>query len=487
MEGLYKKVSGTFLIKTIGLAIGFIFQISLTRNLEPTLYGKYSMIFTYSSILSVFVILGMDRNLIKEVAKIDNKKVTALNLLKFSIHISMFSIVILYTVILIFHKNFSKTLYFQSLIIVVTLISVIMKLFDGYLQGIGMIIKVTFFRVLLNSIIKIVFFIFLLNIKLNPFLAAICSFLMSEIICIILRAFEIKHSSTNLLSIKINKNYKINFIKYSLTLFLIAGIGILMQNIDKVMISFFLSFESVGIYKVSQNYVALISLFIAPFVAFWPMISKLYKENNILKIEIEMKKIIKIVSSLVIPMFFVFYFLNDKLLSIFGEMYITKESKNVLMILGAAFLIDAISGPIASILTMSNYAKYVLINNIISLIINIVLNYFFIKAYGVVGVALGTGFSIVISNIISIVEVKMLLNIFAYDIRNLIQIILFSLLSFVLGSWLNEILIIRNIYVYIVIFSGILYFVNIGVILLLKIKVIKKMIKNSRIFNKSII
>ena len=148
-----------------------------------------------------------------------------------------------------------------------------------------------------------------------------------------------------------------------------------------------------------------------------------------------MKKIVKIVTYLVIPMFFIFLFLNEKLLLIFGEDYVSEDAKIVLVVLAFAFLVDAISGPIGSILTMTNYAKYILVNNIISVVLNIILNFIFIKTLGIIGVAIATGISIIANNLISIIEVKLLLGIFSYDYKNLLQIFVFSTGNFILTRW----------------------------------------------------
>ncbi|WBW98666.1 oligosaccharide flippase family protein [Oceanirhabdus sp. W0125-5] len=462
MSELYKKASVTFIIKILGLGIGFAFQIILGRTLQAEIYGKYTMFITYANIINILIVLGMDRNLIKEVAKLSNKKIESFKLFKFALKMSSILFLLISIFVLIFYRQLEITSDLVYLFLITLIIKAIICLVDGYLQGIGMVTKVTFFNVLFNNILKFVTFIMFFKIYNNGLYSAILSFIISEVICIVLRGVFIKRYNKGFINteFKISNETKRKFIKYSLTLVLISSIGIMMQNVDKLMITKFISFESVGIYKVVQNYVMLIGIFITPFIAFWPVISKLYGENKILEIEVEMKKIVKIVTSMVIPMFFIFFFLNEKLLLIFGNQYVSYESKNVLLILSFAFLFDAISGPIGSILNMTNYAKYALINNVVCLVLNVVLNFIFIKMYGIIGVAIGTGISIIVNNLISIIEVKILLGIFAYNFGNLIQIILFSLGNFILGSWLIQIIKFQNLYIYIIAFSIVIYLVN---------------------------
>ncbi len=135
-------------------------------------------------------------------------------------------------------------------------------------------------------------------------------------------------------------------------------------------------------------------------------------------------------------------------------------------------MVDAISGPIGSILTMTNYARYILINNIICLLLNIIFNFIFIKIFGIVGVAIATAISIIANNLISIIEVKLLLGIFSYDYKNLIQIISFSLINYVSSIWLIKIINLSNNYLNIIVFSISLYLINLCIVIFINRKVI---------------
>ncbi len=334
MNGLYKRVSGTFLLKVLGLGIAFIFQIVLSRVLGVEKYGQYTIFITYINVLLIISVLGMDGNLIKEIAKVSNDKLKSRNLLSFSIKIS----VTLFFFISIFVYLFKKSLDIPSnmahLFLFMLLIKVLIAIFDGFLQGVGLVVKVTFLNDLLNNILKFLFFIILISLNVEGLHVALYSFIGSEIITLLLRMKIVSKLIGRPINLKDDFSLfdKSKFMKYSITVALITGIGLLLQNVDKIMIARLLDLSNVGIYKVTQNYVSLISVFVSPFVAFWPMISKLYNENKISEIENEMKKIVKIVMYLVIPMFFIFLFLGENLLLIFGEAYTTKQAQKVLII-----------------------------------------------------------------------------------------------------------------------------------------------------------
>ena len=466
MSGLYKKAGGTFILKFFGLGIAFIFQIVLGRILNPELYGEYTMYLTYSTVFSIITILGMDRNLIKEVARFEGDVTKEKSLLRFSTQTSLLITIAVAGILLLLRGFIGISNYGLLLLISMIVIRSMIAILDGYLQGKGNVVQVTLLNSVINNILKMIFFVALILLNVDSLSAAIFSFVLSEIITIFLRTAQV----SNILQIKTNSMLNLSleekrtFIKYSLTVALISGIGLMLQNIDKIMISTFLDLNRVGIYKVAQNYVNLISVFVTPFIAFWPVISKLYNENSIAQIEIEMKRIVRIVTYLVVPMFFIFLFLGKDLLAIFGEAYVTNEAKLALIILALSFLIDAISGPIGSILTMTKYAKLALYNNLASLLINITLNFILISRFGIVGVAIATGISIIANNLISIIQVKLLLGIFSYDYRNVIQILSMGVVNYLLGVILIDAITFENIYIRIIIFGIAMYSLNLFVL-----------------------
>jgi O-antigen/teichoic acid export membrane protein len=483
MNGLYKKASFTFLIKILGLGIAFVFQVILGRLLEPETYGEFTMFVTFITLLSIISVIGMDRNLIKEVAKDSINKKLSNSWLYYSFKVSLILFVLISLFVYFFPNYISISSNTKYLFILMLLFKIASLLLDGFLQGAGFVVKVTSLNILLNNFLKIILFFIFYYFGFNGLSTALYAFIVSEMFTLFIRSVIIKSFLGSNLSFKENltTGEKKLFIKYSVTMALITSIGLLLQNVDKIMISNLLDYNSVGIYKVAQNYVVLIGVFITPFVAFWPVISKLYSDNKILEIEIEMKKIVTIVTYLVIPMFFIFLFASENLLLIFGESYVSREAKIVLIVLSFSFLIDAISGPIGSILTMTNYAKYVLVNNIISLTLNIVLNYIFIKMFGIIGVAVATGLSIIVNNLLSIIQVKKLLGIFSYDFRNLRQIISLSILNYIICEVLMNTLNIDNTYLYLLIFGCVMYIINGLLLIIIYRRSIKNFIMNRRL------
>ena len=217
MDKLYNKVSFTFCLKVFGLGVGFVFQIVLGRMLDPNLYGQYTMFLTYTSVLSIISILGMDRNLIKEIARVVENKAKTNSLLQFSLLVSIIITILLSVLIYILRKFLlipSQTYY---LLIFMVLLRTLASILDGFLQGLGLVVKVTLFNVVLNNILKILIFILMVIVKSEVLMAAVVSFILSETITVIIRVVSVKkvlHDNFKL-KIDIDNHEKKEFLKYS--------------------------------------------------------------------------------------------------------------------------------------------------------------------------------------------------------------------------------------------------------------------------------
>lgn len=423
----FKKAGVVFFIKIIGLAIAFFLQLILTNNLSSVSYGEYTLFLTYINILTMISLLGLDNSLIKEIPLV--KRAYGESILLFFLKIAFLSTIVISIIyFFLFKKDYG--LSFIILVISATLIRVLIMLLDSYFQGKGKIVEVNIYSVLINNILKVVLFIFLKNYKL---LGLFYSYFIAEIFCLFLRSLRINIKLKNKLKISIEDKKKL--LKYGITFTLITSISVLNQNFDKLILEYYLGLKAVGIYKVNQNYLSLLGIFVSPFLAFWPVISKLYSQNKIKEIEETLSNIIKLILIFVIPCFILICFKGNKLLELFGKEY--SKYSLVLLLLSIGTLIDTSSGPIGAVLTMTKYQKITLYNSIFSLILNIFMSLFLVGKYGLIGVALSTTISIMINNLISIICNKLLLNIMPYKINILLKatlnlIILFLFQKFVL-------------------------------------------------------
>ena len=167
MKNMYIKVGNTFLIKILGLVLAFAFQIMISRYLEPMLYGQFTLFLTYSSILSVIAVMGMDQNLIKEVAREAKDRRYIFKLFGYSIRISLILFLIISAFAIIFYKNLMIPLNMMHLLIIILFLKIVVSIVDGFLQGVGLIIPVTLSNVLINNTIKIALFVLFVYLEIG--------------------------------------------------------------------------------------------------------------------------------------------------------------------------------------------------------------------------------------------------------------------------------------------------------------------------------
>lgn len=140
MNNIIKKSGITFIIKIFGLGLAFITQILFARLLNPEIYGQYTLIITYSNIFYLFVVLGMDKNLIKEIGKATNGN-KEISYFLFTIKISIFLFLTIVISSFLALSYFELSIKITSFFLVILGIKSVIHIFDGYLQGLGLIKK----------------------------------------------------------------------------------------------------------------------------------------------------------------------------------------------------------------------------------------------------------------------------------------------------------------------------------------------------------
>lgn len=479
MKFLLKNTSLVFVMKIFGMGFAFIFQIILGRLLGKSLYGEYTVFISIVNIFSLVTLLGTDNCLIRTIPHFNDddkfKYVLLKRVLTFvtinSVFITLLMFIFRHRLYVIFDIADKKYLVLTFLILIVFSMS---KVIDGFLQGIKKTTISILFNTALNNLFRIIFFFVLYFVCSKKILVALAGYLLTEIVLLALRLIYIfKEYSKEDLELQTEyelKDYKY-FIRYSLSLFIIVGIDILMRNIDKLMIQSYVGYGQVGIYKATENYLALVAVFITPFVVFWPMISEMYKKKQIKLIDEMFSNIVKIVSLFSLPVIIFMIVFSKDLLLFFGEEYIVGYSVLYILLIGNVF--DALAGPVGALLNMTEYAKYNLVNMIGLLILNVILNFILIPRYGINGAAMATTISLVVINSVNIVQNKILLNVFPYSKEN-IYLLIFSVAVFFVDKNLYNIVNI-NIFIKMILFILMNYVILISLYILIIRPNIKEM------------
>lgn len=190
-------------------------------------------------------------------------------------------------------------------------------------------------------------------------------------------------------TLKINVQLIKNIIIESLYLWL-SFIGFLIYTqTDKIMLGSMLGNEEVGIYSIAVNLMQVLAILITPIqVSIFPKMLELYKKNykeyynfyfKLNTVVTQLYLFLSILSIIVVNFLF---------LKIFSYQYILAIPTYIILTISVFFKAN---GALQSThVTIKNITKKIFYKTFIGIIINVILNYIFIKKYRVIGAALST-------------------------------------------------------------------------------------------------
>ena len=129
--------------------------------------------------------------------------------------------------------------------------------------------------------------------------------------------------------------------------------------------------------------------------------------------------------------------LND-LFNIMPNGEVVREIKNVFLFLGIGKLVDMAFSTNTHIIIYSKYFRYNLFFVLFLAILNLVLNYFFITSYGLVGAAIATAISLISYNILKLLFIKVKMDYWPFSLETL-KVFVTGMLTFILCIFLPNI------------------------------------------------
>jgi len=198
----------------------------------------------------------------------------------------------------------------------------------------------------------------------------------------------------------------------------VAGIlSVLLQWITRLILGYLRPDAELGIYQAVSQLSSLPTIVLGSFGAiFLPMISRLIHSGK----NDELRELYKIATKwsvyLVCPLFLVLVtFPSSSLELLFGKVY--AQGALALIIMTSGQLINLATGSVAPLHIMQGYQKRWSFILLISLLVTIVLNWWWIPTWGLTGAALGNAAGISIANIWGVFSLKQLRNLWPYDKR----------------------------------------------------------------------
>jgi O-antigen/teichoic acid export membrane protein len=191
----------------------------------------------------------------------------------------------------------------------------------------------------------------------------------------------------------------------AISMLVINGMHLLLNNLDTLVLGLYRSSEEIGIYGISARlaFIVAFPLTMANAV-FAPLIAEHFSKHHLHAIQHVLAKGMRFVSIAALFLAGLMWVFGDYALSIFGVEFIAGHK--VLMILVAAQLVNAASGPVALLLAQCGHERLVAKIMVITVILAAILDFNLIPKWGTSGAAVATSLSIVFWNLCMLVLTK---------------------------------------------------------------------------------
>ncbi|XPV68795.1 MAG: flippase [Halarcobacter sp.] len=380
----YIKNTTYLVFEKIVRMILWVFVFSwMARYLGPNDFGKFSFVESIISIVVVFTTLGLDSIVIKELVK-NQKRVNELLGTAFVLKF-LSSIVVIFFIFI--YINLIDNEYPINLLLIVISFSFIFHSFnviDFYFQS-KVLSKYVVFSKLIALLVSSSLKIYLI-VYSYPLIYFAWVILIESVIVALGLLFFYFQNKFSVFSWKVDNSLIKSLLKHSYPLIFAGVLTTIYAKIDQVMIKEILDVAQSGYYSAAVR-LSEIWFIIGGLVcsSFFPLIIK-SKDKSI---SLYYKKIQQLLVFLIFCAYLLIgsvYFLSDFIIvSLYGENFLSSSQILVIHIFSTVFVYMGLVS--SKWLVIENKTNLELYRNLIGVIINIGLNFIFIKKFGISGAA----------------------------------------------------------------------------------------------------
>ena len=419
LQQIVKGSGFVFIGQIIAFFVAFLYQVFVARYLGPELFGVLSLGIVIMSIGAIFVKLGLPLGINRYIAlyseKKDKKRVKGV--LSSGFIILLISSLAVAGVCFLFSGLIAdKFLHSQEHLRVVqifiisipfaALINIFYELFLGFKRPICAVIVDSFLHKTLRFLGTMIF------IFLGMSLFGISIIYLVGLAIAVCLSFLLLQKTFPFFSLKIKsiRMYR-PLLAFSLPLFFADFLGLVFGWGDSMMIGYFLNPAEVGIYRIAFSLTAFLNVFLLSFEAFfYPVMTCFFARKNIVMIKSTFIAISRLIFLTTFPVFLIFVFFSSSIINIFfGNSYVSGSISLIVLSFGCLF--SVFLGPVSRIIQVFGKTKFLFKIQALTLLLNLVLNFFLIPVLGITGAALTTALTMMLSSFFCWLKVKSLVKI----------------------------------------------------------------------------
>jgi|GEM_PF-5004499 len=413
---LVRKGVATFLVRSFGLFVNYVWNVLMARTLKTYDYGIISIT---NIVLNFFYLVGkygFDIVALKLISpdRVDKDSRRTYNLLLVFVLVfsAVASILLFFTSSFIAVTVFSKphmSYYFKIISISLPFMATI-YLNAEVLRAKREAIKYSVLEYVLVPLFGLVTLLISfggwMNARYMTFLLILCYFLTSVVSFWMVYekiGFSLDFDKFN------NKQYK-RLLRLATPFFLGTVISFFMNWIDRIIISSYGTEEDAAIYGIAAKIAILVNLPIDVLgTIFVPFFADYYKNKEYGKLNDLVRKVMSISIVVSVPFFILFVIFPTLFLGIFGTEYL--RAANTLRILALANLSIALTDPVGGLMQMTNKHKIFTTSILLCAVMNLVLSMLFVPKFGYIGAASTTAFSYIVWRVWGLFYIKKKLKI----------------------------------------------------------------------------
>lgn len=405
---LLSNVGLSFSIKAVGAALGLVLSIVLARMLGAEGFGIYAFSLSMAAVLGLPVQVGLPTLLLRETAKYE---LTASwgklsGIFRFANKVVLLLSAIVLAGIVIFVKSEygndaeitdkQKTLFLAALLVPIIGLS---RLRESVLQGAGyFLVSQIPDRIVLPVILLSGLVVANYVAGVTP-VSAMTLNVFGALAVLLVNHFLAKKKILNKIT-GVGREYEVDkWLKSVMPLSMLAGINLINSQIDIIMLGFIGDPVDVANYKVAFSFGALVIFAMSAIEAVLaPTVVRLYGQSQMESLQKVLTRNSQYALIAAIPVSGFFVVFGGWLISVlYGSQY--QNAYMVLVVLCGAQIINAGVGSVHAVLNLTGHEKDTLKVAAAAAVINVILNYSLIPAYGALGAAIATGVAIIFINL----------------------------------------------------------------------------------------
>ena len=427
----------------MGIGLGLLSTIFLFPNiLGAEKYGLTRSLIAITTISSQIITLGIPNTILKFIPTLNKDQGIRSQFFRKVISPSILLLVIYVTTFFFFESRWLN-LYNDSplleiylwLVIPMVFASITFSLFSAFIKASLDTVFATFLQdVLLRILILIFLVLYFFNVLSFPeFMYGFVGAYLINMLILLVYSFSQKYYVTSTKKAYSPFDAKKTF-TYSFFAFFSGFTMILVSNIDLIMVDMFEGLQNAGIYALAMYMGTVITVprkSLAKIIH--PILTKSFNENNLVEIKriYTQSSINQLLFSLII---YIGILTNlDDLYRLLPNEF--SEGKPVIAILGLAYLFDLATGSNGQIIITSKYFRFDFISSLVLMIAAVLLNYFLIPRYGLMGAAIATATSVGLYNLVKTIFVWVVLRIQPFKWHTL-SIAVLGLICYFLGEYI---------------------------------------------------